>query len=309
MAIEIGLPIPQSSPEALDRDRLLSYLKTVDSLGFDGLWVTEQVFGPGPRLDPLVLLSMAAAVTTKPRLVTGILQAALRNPVLLAKTITSLDHLSDGRVTLGVAVGSNPEAYVASGLSLDGRGRQLEDCLQLMKRLWTEGAVSESGGRWTLDEAQLNPKPRQSPHPPIWFGGSSPVALKRAARVGSGWFAPGAADTDRFLKEAEMMRTFAADAGHSDGAFKIGKRLYIAIEADEDKAIGRLRQWFGVTYAGRPETDIDSVAVWGTAEQCLNRMGPILKANPDVIVLNPVFDEHIQAAAFADELVPALRQI
>jgi alkanesulfonate monooxygenase SsuD/methylene tetrahydromethanopterin reductase-like flavin-dependent oxidoreductase (luciferase family) len=308
MTVNIGLPIPQSSTEALDIDRLRKYLVAADVGGIDSLWVTEQVFGPGPRLAALELLTFAAALTSRATLATGILQAGLRSPALLAKSLTTLDHLSGGRVLLGVAAGSDKDAYLACGLSSEKTGAQLADCVTLLKRMWTEDSVTDHGPRWQIDGGQLYPKPLQRPHPPIWFGGSSPVALKRAVRLGSGWLAPGASSTERYLKELEMVRSIAADAGHQPGEFKVGKRVYMAVDDTAGKAIDRLRDWFGRTYAGRDPKSVDNVAVWGTPETILEQLAPLLESRPDTVVLNPVFDELEQLDAITQSLAPAIRK-
>lgn len=307
MPIQIGLPIPQSSPQALDMERLRTYLVRADELGFDSLWVTEQLFGPGPRLSALPLLTFAAALTSRVTLATGILQAALRSPALLAKSITTLDHLSGGRVLLGVAAGSDPQAYRACGLSTEKIGGQLDDCLALMKRFWTGDPVTDTSPRWDMENAQLNPRPVQRPHPPIWFGGSSPLAIKRAVRVGSGWLSPGASSTERYLKELAMVREIASQAGHTDETFKVGKRVYLAVDESSDKARDKLREWFGRTYAGRDPAAVDDVAVWGTPDMILEQLAPLLESRPDTLVLNPVFDELEQLDAIASEIAPSVR--
>lgn len=307
MPVQIGLPVPQSSAQALDMERLKKYLVEAETLGFDSLWVTEQLFGPGPRLSALPLLTFAAALTSRVTLATGILQAALRSPALLAKSITTLDHLSGGRVLLGVAAGSDPQAYRACGLSTEKIGGQLEDCLKLMKRLWTEDCVTDHSGRWEINDGELNPKPVQKPHPPIWFGGSSPLAIKRAVRVGSGWLSPGASSTSRYLQELAMVREIAAEAGHSRETFHVGKRVYLAVDSSTDRARDKLRDWFGQTYAGRDPKAVDDVAVWGTPENILEQLGPLLESRPDTIVLNPVFDELEQLDAIARDIAPKVR--
>ena len=305
MPIKVGLPIPQSSQQALDMARLRRYLFAADEAGFDSLWVTEQLFGGGPRLAPLELLAFAAGQTERIQLATGILQAALRAPALLAKSITTLDHLSGGRVLLGVAAGSDKAAYAACGLSTEKIGGQLEDCLNLMKRLWTEEPVTDSGPRWTIEGGQLSPRPVQTPHPPIWFGGSSPVAIKRAVRLGSGWISPGASSTARYLEEVAMVRGIAADMGAPD--FAVGKRVYLAVDDDDARARERLKAWFGQTYGGRDPERVFDVAIWGSAQSVLDQLGPLVETGPDLILLNPVFDELEQLGPLAETVMPGLR--
>ena len=307
MKCEIGIPIPQSSPEALDIDRLKTYLKSAEKLNYDSLWVTEQLFGPGPRLDALDLLIFAAAQISRPRLGTAILLLSLRNPVFLAKSLTTLDHLSGGRLTLGIGLGGNPAVFPALGISFDERLKRFNHGLRVLKKIWTESNISDQSDFWQIEDFPMEPKPLQNPHPPILFGGSVRNALKRAVNNGDGWMAPGAASTTRYLEELATLHEVLDEEDRDPATFETGKRVYIAIDDDADRARDRLRQWFGKTYAPRSAEGVDEVAIFGPAQDCLSQLEPILKSNPDRLILNPVFDELEQIEHMASEFVPAIR--
>ncbi|MEO8694677.1 MAG: TIGR03619 family F420-dependent LLM class oxidoreductase [Acidimicrobiales bacterium] len=145
--------------------------------GPDGLW-----------LEPLTVLSVLAGITTQVRLGTNILIAALRRPVVLSKTLSTLDVLSDGRVDLGVGVGWQKEEYEAAGLEFEGRGRLLDHSLSVMQTLWREQRASYRDDLLSFDAIHQMPKPRQAGGVPIWVSGTvNPRVIKRIARFGSGW--------------------------------------------------------------------------------------------------------------------------
>ena len=305
--MKIGIAIPQTGARALETDRLQAYLVRADALGFDSLWVTEQMFGPGPRLDPLALLSFAAAVTTRPQLVAGIVLAALRSPVLLAKASATLDHLSRGRAVLGVGLGGDASVYPALGYAAEGRGARFEACVRLLRRLWTEAVVTEENDYWTIQQQQLEPKPLQA-RLPLWFGGANEKALARAAALGDGWIGAGAAAPQRFAQELALMQRALDAIGRDRAGFTIAKRVYVAIDPDERRAAAQARDWFAVTYAGRDPAMADAVCLCGPVSKCADAILSLVERGVDHVALGPVLDEHEQLERLGAELLPALRR-
>lgn len=303
----IGVSIPQSTPAALNIPALRGYLERAEALGFDSLWVAEQMFGPGPRLDAQSLLTYAAAVTSRPRLVAGILLTALRSPVLLAKSMATLDHLSGGRAVLGVGLGGDASVYPALGLPAEGRGNRFDAGLRLLKRLWTEPQVTDVNEFWTIEEQMLEPKPVQSPHVPIWFGGSNPKALARAARMGSGWIGAGAAPPDRFAQEHELLLRALDEAGRDPADFVVAKRLYVAVDADRARATARAREWFASTYHGRDPSAVEQICVIGSAPECADAIRRIAQGKATHLALSAIYDEAEQLDVFGETLLPLLR--
>lgn len=176
--------------------------------GMDG---GRQPTGPdGHWLEPLTLLAVVAGRTTRIRLATGILVAALRRPVVLAKTLATLDVLSGGRVDLGVGVGWQRAEYDAAGLPFSARGRLLDESLDLCGRLWREPVVAVAGA----GPIHQMPKPVQAGGVPIWVSGRSTNrrVLERVARFGSGWI-PWGDDARDPAPGIERLRAAMADAG------------------------------------------------------------------------------------------------
>ena len=155
--------------------------------------VTGVFPGQGDVLDQLSLMAFVAAKTTRLRLVTSVMIVPYRNPVLTAKALATIDVLSKGRVTVGVGVGWMREEFEALGApDFDRRGAVTDEYLRIFKTLWTESPASFSGRFYRFDSLRCLPHPVQRPHPPIWVGGHSKPALRRAAQLGDGWHPVGA---------------------------------------------------------------------------------------------------------------------
>jgi probable F420-dependent oxidoreductase len=170
-----------------------------EETGFESLWTGEHVAMPlrdnpvpappeTPFLDSIVALTRVAALTTRIRLGTGILVLPHHNPVLLAKTLASLDVVSGGRLIAGFAGGYVAAEFRALGIDFHRRGAITDDSLAAMRALWTQAEPAYAGRFARFDGIRFEPKPVQRPHPPIVIGGRVPAALERAARVGDGWY-------------------------------------------------------------------------------------------------------------------------
>lgn len=302
---EVGVAIPQTFPGgALEPRRVGDYLVRAEALGFGSAWVIEQVLGSIPILEPVDLLAWAAAITHRLRLGAAVLLTALRSPVHLAKSLASIDHLSGGRLIVGVGLGASRRIYPAYGLSADRRVARFVEGIEVMKRLWTEPRVTFGGQFFQLENAAMEPKPVQKPHPPIWFGGHHPRALERTVRHGDGFIGAGSVSIAAFADEVRHLRSLLGAAGRDPAAFPVGKRVYIAIDRDRERAGHRLAEWFGAFYR-RPELAAE-VAVWGGPEECVERLREIVAAGAGFLLLHPVFDEMEHLERFAAEIVPAV---
>jgi probable F420-dependent oxidoreductase len=221
------------APEALARRARLA-----EAAGFESLWVGDHIALPAdapdspyePRLEAVVALSHLAAVTSRVRLAFGVIVLPQRQPVLLAKQIASIDVLSGGRVTLGFGVGYVDAELRAIGADLASRGARTDEYLDAMIALWDEPVPTFAGRYVSFDGVLARPLPVQRPHPPIVIGGHSGAAMRRAARVGNGWFGwelspEAAAEWVRRLREAG------------------GEALEITVTPDGDVDLDRARQY------------------------------------------------------------------
>lgn len=306
--VELGIAIPQTFPGRLvDPQFIRQHLQRAEALGFHSAWTVEHILGSIPSLEPLDLLTWASAVTERMKLGSAVLLTGLRSPVHLAKSLATLDHLSHGRLIVGVGLGGNPAVYPAYGISAERRAARFAEGIRLMKQLWTETRVNFDGEFWKLKNATMEPKPLQKPHPPIWFGGHHPNALRRAVELGNGFMGAGSLSTAGFSEEVKVLRDLLRQAGRDPGSFAFGKRVYIAIDKDRPRAINRLREWFSAFY-GLPEM-AEQVAVWGSPEECIEQLRAVVSAGARLLLLNPVFDEMEHLGEFASVLAPALTKV
>jgi probable F420-dependent oxidoreductase len=303
--VPLAVSIPQTFPSGpIDPERIRRYLARAEALGFTGAWVVEQVVGTIPSLEPIELLTFAAAVTQRLRVGAAVLLTALRTPLHTAKSLATLDQLSGGRLDVGVGLGGQPAVYPAFGLSAERRAARFAEGVILMKRLWTEPRVTFDGEFYRLKDLPMEPKPRQRPHPPIWFGGHHPDALRRAVALGDAFMGAGSASTATFAAEVGLLRRALEAAKRDPVTFPVAKRVYIAVDDDRARAGRRLTEWFGGFYH-RPQL-AEEVSVWGSAEQCAEGLRAVVAAGAGMLMLNPVFDDEEQLERFAAELAPRL---
>lgn len=198
-AVQFAIQIPTERVKALDEfvtgEAVAEMAQTAEASGFDACYVTDHPFptdtwmadGGHHTLDPWVALSFAAAATTKLRLQTNICVLAYRNPFLTAKAAASLDQLSGGRLILGVAAGYLRGEFEALGADFDNRNALTDEAIVAMKRAWSEEGFVGQGTGWEARGNTMLPQPIQKPHPPIWVGGNSKLAIRRAVDHAEGW--------------------------------------------------------------------------------------------------------------------------
>jgi probable F420-dependent oxidoreductase len=261
--MNFGVIYPQTEypPEpAAVRD----FAQTVEGLGFAHVVAYDHVLGANPErpggwkgpythqsafLEPLVLYSFMAACTTRLGFLTGILILPQRQTALVAKQAATLDVLSGGRLRLGVGLGWNEVEYAALGKEFHDRGRRIEEQLEVLRRLWTEPLVSFHGRDHHIDDAGLNPLPRQRPIP-IWFGGHDDRVLRRAARYGEGWIPNfrSAADARPAL---EKLGAHLGEQGRSLSGFGLEARIPYS-DGDPAAWLATIEAWrqVGATHIG-----------------------------------------------------------
>jgi len=193
--MRFGVTIPNNWGIA-DPRQVLAMGPLAEALGYDSVWVMDHLLNSGyirERLDdkpyyhPLATLSYLAATTRRVSLGTSVLVLPYHNPVELAKYAASLDQMSGGRVILGVGVGAMTEEFESLGVPFRQRGALTNESMAIMRELWTSPDPHYKSERWNLSGFKFAPKPAQKPAIPLWVGGSSPGALRRAATMGDGW--------------------------------------------------------------------------------------------------------------------------
>jgi probable F420-dependent oxidoreductase len=301
--MEFGISLPQAfNTGRIDHEYVRSYAREAEQLGFQDGWLTEGILNPNFLLEPVTYLSYLAGVTDKLRLGVAVIILNTRNPVQLAKALANLDHLSNGRLTVGVGLGANTRHYAAFGIPEDRRVARFEEAVNVMKALWTEEKVTLKGEFWKVEGSAMQPRPLQKPLPLI-FGGHSEPAQRRAVRMGTGWMAAGSTSTPESLEDIKRMHRFLEEAGRDRSKFWLSKRLYIAVDEDEKRARKRLTEALSYQYAGR---DMSTTGLAATPAGAVEVLGTLRDAGLHHIALNPSYDHRQQMELLATKVMPQL---
>ena len=301
------IAIPQFVDDGgFDPVGLSRYLVRAEELGFESAWTLEQVLGSASLISPLEMMTYAAACTQRLRVGCVEFVTPLHQPVHLAKSISSLDQLSRGRLEVGVGSCGRERPFSAFGVDPDaGLAARFTEGLQLMKTLWTEPRITFRGRFWQLHDETMEPKPFQKPHPPLWFGGSAPRALRRAVRLGDGFFGAGSTTTAAFAEQVSTVRHELGEVGRDLDGFPIAKRVYIAVDDDPVRARQLMAAGLVRIY-GDLGRQLEPVAVTGRPGVCVAGLRQVADAGAELILLNPVFDQHEQMERLAAEVMPHL---
>lgn len=306
-SISFGIAVPQTyGRDDVDLPRLKACLHQAEAWGFDSLWVHDDTLTASGTLEPLSTLAFAAAHTSDIRLGVAVLIAPTRSSVHLAKECATVDQLSHGRLIVGLGGGRptpNDAAFEASG---HARGTRVEETVEVMRRLWRGGPQDYKGIALDLDQAEMTPTPRQLA-PPIWIGGSSAPALRRAARLGDGFVAGGASTTKEFAQQVALVRNELDRQGRDRERFTLAKRMYVAYSSDVDRDSKRLTESLTWYYG---DADLaERIGVIGDAEHCAAAVQAVVDAGATTVILNPLFDELIALEALSQEVIPRLKGI
>ncbi|MXY22847.1 MAG: LLM class flavin-dependent oxidoreductase [Dehalococcoidia bacterium] len=303
--VPLAIAVPQTFPDGnIDLGMIRSYATRAEKLGYHSLWVAEQLVGSTPTPEPVAFLSYLAAVTKSIRLGAAVIIATTRNPAMLAKQLSTVDALSEGRLIVGTALGGRPWTYPLFGGPSERRVRHFIESVGVMRALWTQDRAFFDGELWKMEGVPMTPKPVQHPHPPLWFGGRHPVGLRRVARLADGFMGAGSTSTVQFGEHVQIIRAELDRRGRDVESFPIAKRVYVALDDDSDRAESRLRDWFGAWY-GRAEMGSE-VSVWGSIEECAEGLTEVIEAGAGMLMLNPVFDYEDYLERLASEVAPLL---
>jgi probable F420-dependent oxidoreductase len=304
--MRFAISIPQLVDDgAFDPDWMRAHLARAEELGFDSAWTQEQVLGAVPALSPMEAMTYAAACTERMRLGCVVFVTPLHNPVHLAKSLSSLDQLSRGRLDVGIGTGGAQRPFAAFGVDPHTFVGRFTEGLRLMKALWTEPRVTFDGRYWQLRDAAMEPKPVQRPHPPIWFGANHPAALRRTARLADGFFGAGSTTTARFAEQVPIIRQALVEEGRDPATFPIAKRVYITVDDDADRAHRRMEEALDRLYGQFGMRDVIAVAVTGPPDACVEGVRAVAGAGAELILFTTLFDEDEQMERLATEVVPA----
>jgi alkanesulfonate monooxygenase SsuD/methylene tetrahydromethanopterin reductase-like flavin-dependent oxidoreductase (luciferase family) len=298
----IGAPRPSDGLTAGDWFGLLE----VD--GVDSLWTLDQVSGRKPSLEPIAALAYAAALTTRVRLGVAVLIGASRGPLVAAKSLSTLDSLSGGRLDVGLGLGAtwHYPAFSVDRVAGGGAGAVLDEFVEMLRALWSSERVTIDGRTWQLDDVGISPRPVQQPHPPLWFGGGE-ASIRRAVDVGVGWLGAGRHSNREFLELAASARQHAEQAGRRVGdGFDVAKRVYIHVTSDAAAGATVIHEWFDEFY-GRPELG-PSVTVTGDVDSCAADLTQLADGGATLLILHPLVEDPGQYQLLTGEVIPAVRR-
>jgi probable F420-dependent oxidoreductase len=303
-AVRFAISIPQFYGDGeFDPVAFRNYCGAVEQLGYDSAWAQESLLSASPQLSPIEMMTYAAACTQRLRLGCAVFVSTLHSPVHLARSVATLDQLSGGRIDVGVGTGGGQRPFAAFGLTSDRYVARFIEGLAVMKALWTQPRVTFDGEFTHLADVAMEPKPVQQPHPPVWFGATGDAALRRAVRLGDGFFGSGGSPTDRFASQVRVVRAALADAGRDPAEFPIAKRLYIGVDDNTGRARDRVNAALASIY-GRPVPEIEAAAVAGTPADCAAEVARIAAAGAELILFTTLLDPAEQAARLAADVIP-----
>ena len=264
---------PASEPWLPRIDELVDLVKLVDDGGYDLLWVGDYISFPVAILDPLLQLAQAAVVSRRLMLGTSVLLLPLRHPTPVAKQVTTLDHLTEGRFILGVGVGGEfPREYAACDVAHKERGARLAEGVAVLRKFFTGQPVSHKGKFYgPFEDVPMNPPPRQPGGPPIWFAGRKDPALRRIGRLGDGYLA--------YLVSPEMYRDAlqtidqaAQQADRGTIPFGTGHLLFTRLDHTYEQALDRATETLRVRYAMDFRKAAQQYCALGTPEIVVERI-------------------------------------
>jgi len=288
MSMKTGSFLPQLGPVANPRT-IIKVAKRAEELGYDGLWVTERLLwpvnpqtlyygGPIPDVykrvfDPVETLTFAAAHTNRASLGTSVLDMPFYNPVLLARRLTTLDQLSNGRLKVGFGLGWSKDEQDAIGTSLKGRGKRADEFLRVIKAIWTKDPVEFHGKYFQLPKSIIQPKPVQKPHPPIYMAAFAPLAMKRVATFADGWM-PVGVSVDQLTAMSAQIKAMVKSAGRDPASFKVVARYNIDVR---QQPLGKERNFCS-----------------GSLDQIKEDIQAVKDVKPDELIIDPTFSADSQ---------------
>ena len=300
---------------ALDVGETVRQARWMEKLGYEYFSVGEHFMRgdpPGPTHAALPVLAVAAGATDQMRVLSSIILTPFYHPLFLARTAATLDAASGGRLTLGVGVGGEfPVEFEAAGLRVNQRGRRTDECLEVMRKLWTGEKVTFSGRHFQLTDAMINPSPVQKPNPPVWVSGRRDAAMARAAKFGDGWM-PYFYDAPRYRDSVGKIKGFAAEAGRDISGFQWAHFPYIAIYPTEQQAAEVAAEQLGgrYLYGGEFLDIVRKYCLLGTVENCIEQLQEYIDAGARHIIFSiscPWEDRERHLETIAKELIPHFR--
>jgi probable F420-dependent oxidoreductase len=300
--------MPGPWPHGATRDFLWSLIDACERSEIDSLWFPERLSSPVPVLEPITAMAAVAARTRRLKFGPSVLIAPFRSPVLMAREIAMLDALSDGRMLPAVGVGVEQEReFRAAGVPFKERARRTDEAIRIMRACWTGEEVTIAGDFWHLDRITVLPRPVQQPMP-LWIGGNSEAAMRRAGRLGDGWI-PSFIRPEQFRVGVEKTLEFAAEAGREVPIDHFGALVYFCLDADPETAVATAAPFLP---RGRADdATLSACTAFGPPALVHDRLEAYVKGGGSKFILRPMCPPGRvleQIERLAAEVVPAFHR-
>jgi probable F420-dependent oxidoreductase len=306
MKIRIGVSLGDGALDFGSPDSVLRFIDDCERWDIDSVWVSDRIAAPRATLDPIVFMSYMASRMRNMKFGTSALVLPTRHPVALAKQLATLDFLCTGRLLLVVGLGGDDSGdFAAVGVRKEERGKRADEAIVLLKRLWTGENVTFSGNFYSVKDLTLAPRPYQKGGPPLWVGGRSKAALRRAGRLADGWLVSSVTPTE-MGEGIESIRDHAREAGREIPADHYGALIPYFFARSLDDALANT----GPSLGRRADIPVQDYAALGTPEAIRKKIKAYIDAGATKFVMRPCGPKeslHAQVAALAQEVIPALQ--
>lgn len=337
--ISFGVRVPNSGPLASVENIVRAAIEA-EALGFDSIFLHDHVVwssemhrhhissGAHEALEEdqtadfyeaMTTMSYLAALTKRVQIGVACLVMPTRNPIYAAKQLATLDHLAQGRLLVGIGLGSkatySSSEFEVFDVPFENRAKMTDEYVEAMKAIWTQPLASYEGEHISFHDAEIFPKPFQSPHPPIWVGGWTDHAARRTGRLGDGWV-PGWLSPTEMALGAELVRRTAADHGRDPERITIAVEKLTVIARDHDDAMRRALPTIK-TSSTTYERDVDDIQfaldrhIFGSVEDVKRRVAEFVEAGVThfelKLIYSTVDDLVDQMTLWAEEIIPLYR--
>jgi len=290
-----------------NRAEIHATVAVAEKHGYSSVWLGDHLAFAIPLMDPIVQLSAAAAMTTKVTVGTGVYLLPLRHPAPVAKQVATLDRLAEGRLIFGVGVGGEfPNEFALAGVPVGERGARLSEGIEVLRKLWSGEKVSHQGRFFSFPEVQMLPRPVQPGGPPIWCGGRSDAALRRAGRLADGWMSY-VVTAEMFRASMEKIAKAAAEAGRRPERFGSAHVLFARLGPTREAALDVAAHHLSVRYAMDFRKAADRYCALGTPADIAESIGRFHAAGCRHLILDmigPNEERDPQLQRFAEEVMP-----
>lgn len=303
--VSFGMVIPSSAGSDVPAtESIWEIVEEAERSSLDYLWVSDHIVWWHPMYECLTLASALAGRTSRIRIGSAVLLLAMRNPVIAAKMIATIERLSAGRFTLGVGIGGEfPPEWQAVGVEKKTRASRTDEMIEAMRGLWSQSPFGFEGKRIRFDPIDLQPKP--SVPPPVWIGGRSDAAVRRAARLGDGWMGL-FLTPERYERQAELLVSEAEAQGRDPSRITRSHYVWTCIADTSDQARSLAAGLVGGFY-NVPFERLERYVIAGSPQACADRFAEFARAGVDHFAVAPIAAQGTEfVKRLTTEVVPAV---